>query len=198
MNHLNLSERVKELRNKKGISQEILARESGLSIRTIQRIEKNESVPRGDTLNRLAMALDTSSDKIIDNVIFEDKKYLIIMNLSTLGILFFPFFGILFPLFLWNYKKSKIKGVNQLGKSIINFEIIWLILLFSYYGLLFSGLYIKYADFSSAHNLTIYNLKVITPVLILYLFTVIIIIINTLRISKGQSTNYILSYPFLK
>jgi transcriptional regulator with XRE-family HTH domain len=52
MNHLNLAERVKELRNRKGISQELLAEQSGLSLRTIQRIENNETVPRGETLKR--------------------------------------------------------------------------------------------------------------------------------------------------
>ena len=57
MNNLNLALRVKELRNRKGFSQETLAEESSLSLRTIQRIENNESIPRGDTLKRLANAL---------------------------------------------------------------------------------------------------------------------------------------------
>ena len=74
----NLAQRVKELRNRKGISQEILAEESGLSLRTIQRIENNETVPRGDTLKRLAIALDTSPDEIIDWKILEDQNYLIL------------------------------------------------------------------------------------------------------------------------
>lgn len=39
MDNLNLAERVKELRSRKGISQELLAEESGLSLRTIQRIK---------------------------------------------------------------------------------------------------------------------------------------------------------------
>ena len=45
-----LGKRLKELRNRKGLSQEQLAEDSCLSLRTIQRIEKNETVPRGDTL----------------------------------------------------------------------------------------------------------------------------------------------------
>lgn len=45
-----LSTRVKELRKRNGISQEILAENSGLSIRTIQRIENGETNPTGDTL----------------------------------------------------------------------------------------------------------------------------------------------------
>jgi len=52
MSYLNISQRVKELRCRKGMSQELLAEESGLSLRTIQRIENYESEPRGDTLKR--------------------------------------------------------------------------------------------------------------------------------------------------
>jgi transcriptional regulator with XRE-family HTH domain len=48
MNNLHLAQRIKELRNRKGMSQEFLAEESGLSLRTIQRIENSETVPRGD------------------------------------------------------------------------------------------------------------------------------------------------------
>jgi len=76
MNNLHLAQHIKELRNRKGMSQEFLAEESGLSLRTIQRIENSETVPRGDTLKRLAIALQTSPDEIIDWKIEEDKNYL--------------------------------------------------------------------------------------------------------------------------
>ena len=39
MEDKNLSQRVKELRKKKGLSQEELAKTAGLSLRTIQRVE---------------------------------------------------------------------------------------------------------------------------------------------------------------
>jgi transcriptional regulator with XRE-family HTH domain len=57
MKNQNLSIKVKDLRNRKGFSQEQLAEESRLSLRTIQRIEKGESTPRGDTLSKLTRAL---------------------------------------------------------------------------------------------------------------------------------------------
>ena len=139
MSNLNISQRVKELRGSKGMSQELLAEESGLSLRTIQRIENSESEPRGDTLKRLAIALDTSPDEIIDWKILEDKGYLTLMSLSALGFLFFPILGIILPLVFWILKKDKLKNVNKLGKSILNFEITWCLLLFSYFIILFSG-----------------------------------------------------------
>jgi thiol-disulfide isomerase/thioredoxin len=76
MNNLNLAQRVKDLRNRKGISQEILAKESGLSLRTIQRIENNETVPRGDTLKRLSIALDKKQTM---------RKLIYVLTLLTFG-----------------------------------------------------------------------------------------------------------------
>ncbi len=49
MKDTSLSKKVKELRKRKGFSQEELAEQSGLSLRTIQRIENGESDPTGDS-----------------------------------------------------------------------------------------------------------------------------------------------------
>ncbi|WP_459212207.1 helix-turn-helix domain-containing protein [Aquimarina rhabdastrellae] len=53
-----LAKRLKELRALRGLSQEYLAEESRVSLRTIQRIENNESQPTGETIKRIAHALD--------------------------------------------------------------------------------------------------------------------------------------------
>lgn len=63
----NLAKRLKELRRLRGISQEYLAEESRVSLRTIQRIENNESKPTGETLKRIAMALDVELTEFIDS-----------------------------------------------------------------------------------------------------------------------------------
>lgn len=98
MENFDLSKRVKELRARRGLSQEQLAEKSGLSLRTIQRIENGETVPRGDTLRRLTVALQVSPDEIIDWQIFEDKNVLTMLSLSQLGFLVFPLLGIIIPL----------------------------------------------------------------------------------------------------
>ena len=41
-------------RKSKGFSQELLAERSGVSLRTIQRVEQGETVPRGHTVQALA------------------------------------------------------------------------------------------------------------------------------------------------
>jgi len=54
----NLGQKLRELRAIRGMSQEYLAEESRVSLRTIQRIENNESEPTGETVKRIANALD--------------------------------------------------------------------------------------------------------------------------------------------
>ncbi len=194
MNDLNLSQRVKDLRNQRGMTQELLAEDSGLSLRTIQRIENAETVPRGDSLKRLAIALNTSPDEIIDWKIQEDKGYLILMSLSALGFLFFPILGIILPLVFWILKKDKLKNVNELGKSMLNFETTWSIVLFSYSILLFLG--VISPIFRHITPFSIF--KAYVPIIILYIYNFTIIIINTVRVSKGKKCKYIPSLRIFK
>ena len=60
-----LAKRLKELRTLRGMSQEYLADESRVGLRTIQRIENNESEPTGETLKRIAIALDVELSELI-------------------------------------------------------------------------------------------------------------------------------------
>jgi transcriptional regulator with XRE-family HTH domain len=61
----NLAKNLKELRKVRGMSQEYLADESRVSLRTIQRIENNESEPTGETIKRIAIALDVELPELI-------------------------------------------------------------------------------------------------------------------------------------
>ena len=188
MNKNHLATRLKELRNQKGMSQEVLADESGLSLRTIQRIENGETNPTGDTLKRLSNALNVNPDELIDWSIKEDKKYLIFLNLSALTFLFFPMLGILVPFILWSLKKGKIKNINKLGKDLINFEITWTILLFFIPFLLF-----LLSKIGLIESLTLY--VIFTVIGIMYFINLIFILLNTLSISNEKNVMY---YPQIK
>lgn len=63
----NLAKKLKELRTLRGMSQEYLAEESRIGLRTIQRIENNESKPTGETIKRIANALDLELYELIDS-----------------------------------------------------------------------------------------------------------------------------------
>ncbi len=60
-----LARKLKKLRATRGMSQEYLADESRVSLRTIQRIENNESEPTGETIKRIANALDVELTELI-------------------------------------------------------------------------------------------------------------------------------------
>lgn len=191
---MNLSKRVKELRRQRGVTQELLAEDSGLSLRTIQRIENNETTPRGESLRRLALALNTTPDEIIDWKIQEDKGYLILMSLSAIGFLFFPILGIVIPLIFWILKMDKVKNVDKIGKSIINFEITWSIMVFAYLIFLIIGVVGEVVTQITPAGI----LKSYIPVVALYCYNVIVILVNTIRISKRKNVKYIPSFKIFK
>ena len=191
MNKNYLAQRLKELRNKKGMSQEFLADESGLSLRTIQRIENGESNPTGDSLKRLANALNINPDELIDWAIKVDKKYLIFLNLSTLTFLFFPLLGVMVPFILWTSKKDKIKDINSLGRDLINFEITWILFLFFIPFLLFICSKIGIID-----NLSLNNF--FTVVGLMYIINLVFVLLNTLRINNEKEVRYYPLFKFLR
>ena len=188
MNKNNLAIRLKELRNQKGMSQEVLAAESGLSLRTIQRIENGETNPTGDSLKRLSSALNVNPDELIDWAIKEDKRYLTFLNLSALTFLFFPMLGILVPFILWTSRKGKIKNINKLGKNLINFEITWTIILFFIPFLLF-----LISKIGLLEDITLSMIFIIIGVM--YFINLIFILLNTVRVSNEKDVIY---YPQIK
>ena len=191
MKNPHLAIRVKELRNQKGMSQEILAEESGLSLRTVQRIENGESNPTGDTLKRLSDALQVNPDELIDWTIKENKDYLIFLNLSALSFIFFPLLGILVPFIMWTSKKGKLKNVNKIGRELINFEITWTILLFF---IPFSWFIIN--KIGLLENLTFST--IIAIAVMMYFLNFIFITFNTFRISNKKDVVYYSLIKFLR
>ena len=179
MNKNHLAIKLKELRNQKGMSQEVLADESGLSLRTIQRIENGATNPTGDSLKRLSNALNINPDDLLDWAIKEDKRYLIFLNLSALTFLFFPMLGILIPFILWTSKKGKIKNINKLGRNLINFEITWTILLF-----FIPFLWFLLSKIGLVAHLTLSTIFIIIGVM--YFINFMAIVLNTFRISNDK------------
>lgn len=113
---------VRQLREEKKLTQSELAEKSGLSLRTIQRIEAG-NIPKGFTLKTLAKSLETEPEKLFikdEEDINTDRAKLI--NLSALSGLIIPFGGIIFPLILT--LKTKDKKNKELGKNILSVQII--------------------------------------------------------------------------
>jgi transcriptional regulator with XRE-family HTH domain len=187
-----LAQRVKELRKRKGLSQEDLSENSGVSLRTIQRIENAETEPTGETLKRISNALNVVPEELIDWTIIEDRGYLKAMNLSALTFILFPLLGILVPLIMWVSKKDKLKDVNKVGKKVINFQITWTLILFA--GLILNVLVLT-SRINSTGDISVdyfissqkFNLIFIT---IMYVLNIVFTIFNTYRIQKIQNVFY--------
>jgi transcriptional regulator with XRE-family HTH domain len=130
--------RILALRKSKGLSQEALAEEAGVSLRTIQRIEQGDTVPRGYTLQALATALDVplgalheqEAPKAIEApaptpTLRSDASLLQLLNLSAFGFVLFPFLNLLGPWLLWRARRHDTEHVEELGRRVLGFQILW-------------------------------------------------------------------------
>jgi len=124
----NIGEKIREIRKRKGMSQETLAELSKLNLRTIQRIEKNESEAHGKTLKLISEALEIDVENILDYRKQVDNNYLVIFHLSVLVFIVIPTGNIILPLILWLTKKDKISNLDEIGKNLLNFQIVWSII----------------------------------------------------------------------
>lgn len=68
MENQNLAQGVKELRKRKALSQDELAKSAGLSLRTVQRVENGETIATGETLKRLAAVLEVTPNELLEFV----------------------------------------------------------------------------------------------------------------------------------
>lgn len=179
-----IGKKIKEVRKKKGLSQEELAESAQINLRTIQRIENNESEPRGKTLNLICNALNISAEEILDYGKETDKNYLIIFHLSVITFLAIPVGNIILPLILWLNKKDKIIGLKETGANLLNFQIVWSVVSFISI-IMFALLKIIHVGF--------YLIPIIIEIS-LYALNIILPILFAFRTHRGKTKN---RYPNL-
>ena len=92
----NIAEKIKQKRIEKGISQQDLADLSKLSLRTIQRIESDETQPREVTLNLLYSVLDIKDDALAlnENKIDVGKAIMDILLFTAINLLLMTIAGL--------------------------------------------------------------------------------------------------------
>ncbi len=172
---------IKDLRLKKGMTQEELAAKTYISVRTIQRIENGDVVPRGFTLKTIASALEFDFDELVkcDQTVLEDanlnesNSWLTLLHLSGLFILLFP------PVIIWFCKKDKVKNMREHGIDVINFQLSMLLYLFP---------------------LGIFAFLLVTIPIIIFLgmFSMIVIAVNTIKVMNNQPYKYPITIRILK
>ena len=111
-------------RERLNLTQKELSEQSGISVRTIQRIEAGDS-PKGYTLKTLAKTLGIAENELLDKnqTIYPNTQLLKYINLITLPFIILPPLNIVAPLVLMYYKKEW----TSIAKQIIDIQIIWLL-----------------------------------------------------------------------
>ena len=161
-------------REQLNLTQEELSKESGISVRTIQRIEAGTD-PKGHTLKVLAKALGIKETHLLEITSKkEDVCYntLKLINLSSLLFVFFPPVNIIIPLIIMFVKKQ----FNPLSKQLISIQILWTVLMVFVFliGSVFSSWFSIKRDF------------ILILLIVLALANVFIIIRNNVEIDKNK------------
>ena len=183
-----IGSKISKIRKQKGMSQEELSELAKINLRTIQRIEKDENEPRGNTLKLICEALKTPIEELMEYGKSEDKTFLFFLHLSVISVLIFPLGNIILPLLLWINKKETIYDVNKQGKNILNFQIA-----FSFINILIFGIAL-YGAFTSFHPKNYF----ITYYLLLILNVVYALFCAISTIKRGVKLYYPNPIKFLK
>jgi len=118
-----MKNKVKFHREKQNLTQKELAEKSGLSLRTIQRIENGNTL-KGFTLNSISEALEVDAEDLLNKKI--DLQKIRIINISVLSFFIIPFGNIIVPAILTF--KSKNEKTKSFGKEIVSIQIIWTVI----------------------------------------------------------------------
>lgn len=135
--YMNISQKILHIRKQQGLTQEQLADRANVTVRTIQRIESGESVPRAYTIKTLAEALGTSYEALMDGTAEQpmsfdaamEKHLLKTMCLSCFTYLVIPWFHFLIPAYL--LRKSGISHPvhTRFARRVVMQQVNWVICL---------------------------------------------------------------------
>jgi len=126
-----IGQKIQAIRKRKGLTQEQLSESARINLRTLQRIERSDTEPLGNTLKNICEVLGINIEDILDYNKEEDNRYIIFLHLSVLSFLIIPLSNIIIPLVLWLTKRDKIINLNEQGLDLLNFQILWSFLFYA-------------------------------------------------------------------
>jgi serine-type D-Ala-D-Ala carboxypeptidase/endopeptidase len=194
MENQSLSKNLVYQRKLQGLSQEKLAELSGVTVRTIQRIERGEVNAHMNTLKLLADALQIDMRELLplenprDEAI-QTKWLLLFHSVPLLGAIL-PLTNILVPIFLWIHKREDNPVYERHGRAVINFQLtITLLLLLGLMGffvfpLMGEGSGIFFSVFALYFGTIILN--------------VVFIVLNIFLVLRSGRKWYPFAIPFLR
>jgi transcriptional regulator with XRE-family HTH domain len=172
-------------REKQNLTQEELAVKSGISVRTIQRIESGIK-PKGYTLESLSEALEISKEDLLlepGEALNSNKQLIKYINLSSILLLMIPLGSIIMPLIIMRWKKE----TSTLTKQIVSIQILWTLL----FPIIIFMVMLLFKLFSFS--------KEIIPLVMLGLIltNLYIVIRNTAEIENNDKLHICLNFSFL-
>ncbi|MGO4773792.1 helix-turn-helix domain-containing protein [Flavobacterium sp. W22_SRS_FK3] len=187
--------KLKKIREIQNLTQEELSEKSGVSSRTIQRIETGKE-PKGYTLRILAKALQIEESELqteknekesstitnkkqLQKTILINYATLKLINLSSIPFIIIPPFNIIVPIILMLILKQK----NTLTKELISVQILWTIIAPIVFIL---GIFLKLG-----HQFTLILMILIA------LSNVFIILRNAIEIDRNKKLYYRLKFSML-
>lgn len=185
MKNNSISDNLVYQRKLKGFTQEQLSEESSVTIRTIQRIEKGDVQPHLQTVKLLAtgLGIDVQDLMVLDNPKEEviQRKWMLLIHGSPFFGLIIPLANVLFPLFIWISKANENKIYDDHGRAVVNFHITLNVLLL-----------ISLLTFFILPGFNFFFTGGV------FLYGIIVSIINVSSALNKQTCKYPLSIPFLK
>jgi uncharacterized Tic20 family protein/DNA-binding Xre family transcriptional regulator len=197
MNQPDLGIKVAELRQQKGLTQELLAEQCEVSARTIQRIESGEVDPRTYTLQCLSKALEFD---FAAQTSPHENLWLALMHLSSIVCL------VILPLLLWSWKKGQSYKINQQGRHVLNFQITMaLTIIVASFLLMIFPITLAIMQETSSIDIIEGNPAVMAllialplPLILIGIFCTYQGVVNAMRSLSEKSINYPLSIPFVR
>jgi len=191
-------EKIVAFRKAKNYTQEELANLSNVTLRTIQRIEKGETVPREFTLKSIADALDKQvSDLMVADAEnsgltdAEANSFLISMNLLCLTYLIVPYGNLFIPWLVWAKKRSQSKEIETIGKRIIAHQFLWMAIMSV---ALLLGTFFQIIAIKQGYSL---SYGVLPIFLFIHLTNIPFILLTARRLKNGDHNIYRLTTFFI-
>ncbi len=171
-------------RKKLNYTQDELSEKSGISVRTIQRIEAGAEL-KGHTLKTIASVLNVNPSELI-NTVKEDTNYnyslIKLINISAL-LFFIPLANIVVPLLIIYFKKEK----NPITKQIVSIQIIWLLI----------SIFLFFTIQILQNALGLFQQLTFSVVMLCIFINIYIIIRNSIEIGKNNRLRIKLSYSII-
>jgi len=188
---------LKKIREKQNLTQEELAEKSGISVRTIQRIEAGAD-PKGYTLKTLALSLNITEKELLaqdipaeieikaeEPVLAGEKERPVnytqvkMINISSLPFAWFPVANFLLPLLVMFFTKQK----SSIAKQIISLQIFLAV--------------ISPVIFMIVAFLKLGSSSVLITMILLTLANIYIILRNAYEIDRKQKLFYKLNFSII-